>query len=200
MSNLRRSPRTMVLALAASILTLAVAAQAQEMSEQEMMAAYMEAATPGSEHEMLAKSAGNWNVTMKSWMAPGADPMVSEGTETGEMILGGRYLKSEFSGTTMGMPFNGFGLIGYDNVSKKYVGTWCDSMGTGIMRYEGTYDEQDKVLTCKGDYIDPATGETVTATLISRIIDDDHHVFEMWSPGPDGQPMKWMEMDYRRAM
>lgn len=199
MSNLRRVTRNLALAVAACVLTIAGAAPAQEMSEEEMMAICLEAATPGSEHAMLAKGAGRWNVTVKSWMAPGAEPMVSQGTEEAEMILGGRYLKSEFQGAMMGMPFSGLGLLGYDNVSKKYVGTWCDSMGTGIMRFEGSFDAQKKELTCRGEYIDPATGKTVTATMVTRMFADDHHVFEMWSPGPDGKPMKWMEMDYWRG-
>jgi hypothetical protein len=33
----------------------------------------------------------------------------------------------------MGMPFEGLGYTGYDNVKKQYFGTWIDSMSTGIM-------------------------------------------------------------------
>jgi hypothetical protein len=99
----------------------------------------------------------------------------------------------------MGMPFEGRGVIGYDNVTKKYVGTWYDNMSTGIMRYEGEYDPAKKELVCHGDYVDAVTGETQQSTLISRFVSDDHHVFEMWGPDPSGKKVKWMEIVYERA-
>ncbi len=199
MSNPRRAALGLLLALTACALTVSGPALAQDMDEQAMMQAYQKAAQPGPEHEWLAGNAGTWNVTMRSWMDPEGEPIVSQGSETAEMILGGRYLESHFQGQAMGQPFQGLGLLGYDNLKQKYVGIWCDSMGTGIMSYEGTYDPDKKELVCKGDFIDAATGQTQTATLVSREVDPDHHVFEMWSPGPDGQPVKWMEMDYTRA-
>jgi hypothetical protein len=38
--------------------------------------------------------------------------------------------------------------------------------------------------------------QKVTATV--RIEDADHHTYEMWSPGPDGKPMKMLEVRYSR--
>ena len=35
------------------------------------------------------------------------------------------------------MTFKGTGIEGYDNGKKKFVGTWMDNMGTGIMMSEG---------------------------------------------------------------
>ena len=59
-------------------------------------------------------TAGTWDTTMKLWMEPGAEPMVSTGTSTNTMILGGRQLKMEYSGTFMDMPFMGIGFTGFD--------------------------------------------------------------------------------------
>ncbi len=36
----------------------------------------------------------------------------------------------------MGMPFEGMGIDGYDNLAKQYVSTWVDNMGTGIMNID----------------------------------------------------------------
>ena len=48
--------------------------------------------------------------------------------------LDGRYIKVDVAGDMPGMgPFTGFGLTGFDNVSKKFVSTWVDNMGTGMM-------------------------------------------------------------------
>lgn len=164
----------------------------------EMMQVYEAAARPGPAHELIARTAGTWKVVMRSWMDPSAAPMVSEGVEEGEMIFGGRYLKSSFKGETFGGAFEGLGLLGYDNLKQKYVGIWLDSMSTGMMDYEGQYDPATRELVCHGDFVDAATGETRTAKLITRFL-DDHHVFEMWGPGPTGEMVKWMEMTYTRT-
>jgi len=170
-----------------------------QMSEADMMKLYMEAAMPGPEHAMLAKSAGSWKVTMKSWMDPEGEPMESDGSETATMILGGRYLQSIFEGTSMMGPFEGMGILGYDNVKKKYVGTWSDTMGTSLMYYEGDYDASTRTMVCRGDYVDAATGMTMAARMVTRTISDDEHVFEMYGPGPTGAEVKWMEMHYARV-
>ncbi len=173
--------------------------QPGQPSQDEMMKAYQAAATPGPQHAMLAKSAGSWTCTVKSWMDPAGEPMVSEGTEEAEMIYGGRYLQSHFKGSMMGQPFEGMGLMGYDNVKKKYVGTWLDTMSTGIMPYEGDYDPQKKEIVCHGEFADAGTGQMQTCRLVSRFVNDNQHVFEMWGPDPSGKDVKWMEITYNRA-
>jgi hypothetical protein len=170
------------------------------MSQEEMMKAYEAAAAPGQAHAMLAKSAGRWNATVKSWHDPAGEPMVSTGTEDAEMIFGGRYLKSHFKGSMMGQAYEGMGTMGYDNGKKKYVGTWFDSMGTGIMSYEGDYDAQKKELVCLGSYVDPVMGMESKVRLVTRFVSDDEHVFEFWGPDPaSGKQLKWMEIAYKRA-
>ena len=182
--------------LVAAVVLAAGLAAAQEMSQEEMMQKYMQAATPGEHHELLASSAGTWKATTKAWMDPAGEPMVSHGTEKAEMILGGRYLESSFEGMSMGMPMHGRGLMGYDNVKQKYVGTWCDTMGTGIMTYEGEMHGDDMI--CHGEFIDAATGMTLKAKLVTKFVDDDHRVFEFWGTGPTGDMVKWMEISYER--
>ena len=49
------------------------------------------------------------------------------------------------------MQFKGMGIEGYDNVKKKFVGSWIDNMGTGIMMSEGTYDPATKTFTYTTD-------------------------------------------------
>jgi hypothetical protein len=212
MNYLRRGRTRMSLISSLSILLLAGAATAgqgqekemaqgsQETDQQEMMQAYMKAAQPGPEHERLAHGAGNWECTIRAWMDPSGEPMVSEGSEKAEMILGGRFLQSDFQGSTMGMPFKGTGLVGYDNVKKKYEGIWCDTMGTGIMYYEGEYDPQQDAVVCYGTYMDAVTGQEQKAKLVTRMMGDDKHVFEMWGPAPgSNQMVKMMEIEYVRA-
>lgn len=51
-----------------------------------------ESARPGPEHERLARMAGAWDIEIKMWPRPGAEPLVMRGTVEAETILGGRFL------------------------------------------------------------------------------------------------------------
>ena len=188
----------------AGLLALPVAAEDKKAgapampNQEEMMKAWMEVATPGKPHEMLAKSAGNWTTKTKSWMVPGKPPEETEGTAEMKMVLGGRFLDQHVKGTMMGQPFEGMGQTGYDNYKKRYVSTWMDTAGTTIMMMTGTWNEAKKSCTMTGMVDDPAFKKAIKVSSVTKMIDDDHQVFEMYSPGPDGKPMKVVEVTYTR--
>jgi hypothetical protein len=174
--------------------------QAPPMSAEDKaaMEKWMAAATPGTPHKNLATMAGTWDTTVKSWMKPGAPPMESSGTSEQKMVLDGRFLEQQFSGNMMGQPFHGLGYNGYDNVKKKYVATWMDSMGTMVMIMEGTADPTGKVVTYTGTFDDVVTGKPAKVKSVMTTVDPDHLTFEMWGPDPAGKVYKTMEMHYTR--
>jgi len=55
----------------------------------------------------------------------------------------------------MGMPFEGIGINGYDNLKKKFVSTWIDNMGTMIVMSTGTFDPATKTFTYMGEMDNP---------------------------------------------
>lgn len=194
--------RVLAVTMMCAALVSSALAQGNEpstMNHEEMQKLYEAAAKPGPEHAMLAKNAGRWNCSVKSWMDPKAEPITSEGTEESEMVFGGRYMRSHFTGSMMGQPYEGMGTLGYDNTKKKYVGNWFDTMSTGILNYEGSYDPQANQMVCHGSYTDPATGKEQATRLVTRFVSDDQHIFEMWGPDPTGAEVKWMEITYNRA-
>ena len=89
---------------------------------------------PGEHHDTLKPMAGSWTTQTKYWMIPGSPPMESVGKANKKLIFDGRYLEEQYEGQAMGATFYGKGLWGYDNVKKKFVTSWIDSMSTGIMR------------------------------------------------------------------
>ncbi|MEJ2617463.1 MAG: DUF1579 domain-containing protein [Ignavibacteriaceae bacterium] len=169
--------------------------QDEDMAAQQQ--AWMEYMTPGPMHEMMAKTAGDWKTTIKYWMDSSGDPMVSEGTSKSEMILGGRYLKETSNSTVMGMPMEGISITGYDNSTKEFTSVWIDNMGTGTTVAKGTYDEETKTITLYGSMVDPMTGKDTKYREVINIVDDNHHVFEMYVD-QDGQEVKNMEVEYTR--
>jgi hypothetical protein len=131
-------------------------------------------------------------------MQPGAEPMESEGKAQNEMILGGRFLQSEYTGDFMGDTFVGMGIDGYDNLLEKHVGMWVDSAGTMMMQFVGECSDAGKVLKTKSEYLDPMSGEMATMKGRITIVDDNTYTYESWSQGPDGEFFKSMEITYTR--
>lgn len=165
--------------------------------EQAMMQAFQQAGTPGEQHAALAKAAGTYDLSIRSWHAPGAPPTEEKGTATRSMVLGGRVMVEEVTSTMMGQPFTGHGMHGYDNVSGKYWATWNDSMSTGVMVSEGTCDAAGS-CTFTGEWNDPLTKGKVKSRMTTRWSSPDVEVFEMFGPGPDGKETRMMEITYTR--
>lgn len=161
------------------------------------MEVYMKAGTPGAPHQMLASTAGSYDLKIKSWHEPGAPPMEETGTATRTMILGGRVCVEDVTGTMMGSPYTGRGMTGYDNVTGKYWSIWMDSMSTGLMVSEGTCDAQ-KACTFTGSWNDPVKKGPVKARMTTRWTNPTTEVFEMYGPGKDGKEMKMMEITYTK--
>jgi hypothetical protein len=193
--------KILTLGLALALCTSALFADDQKKSDADMqkamMEAWMKASTPGDAHKKLDGMVGTWDVTVKSWMAPGQPPAESTGTAVNQWVLGNRWMEEKFTGSFMGMPFQGIGYTGYDNVKKQYVGTWMDNMSTAVMVSSGkggsgnTYE-----FTSSMD--DPMTGKPAMITEKVTFTDADHHTMEMWGPGPDGKVYKSMEISYSR--
>lgn len=168
---------------------------AQQQAEMDAM---MKAATPGEAHKKLSPMAGSWTVEVKMWMAPGAPPTAGNGSAENSWALDGRWLEQHFTGTFMGMPFTGIGYTGYDNIKKKYVGTWMDTMTTSMMVSDGKADADGKSITFSSTMDDPMTGKSSPVKEKVTVVDDDHHTLEMWGAAPDGKMFKMMEIAYTR--
>lgn len=159
--------------------------------------AMMKAGTPGGPHKALDTFAGKWDAKVTMWPMPGAEPMVSSGSSEDRWIMGGRYLEQHFRSSVMGQTFEGVGHTGYDNVKQQYWSTWMDSMSTGLMLATGTLS--GNVYSYRGTTADPMTGKDSTVDIKITVKDHDHHVMEMWGPGPDGRNYKMMEIAYTRT-
>lgn len=159
------------------------------------MQAMMAAMSPGPEHKNLAKMVGDWTFTNKMWMDPSAPPAEGSGTMHGETILGGRYVHAVWKGNLMGMPFEGHGTEGFDNITKKYVSSWVDNMSTAIMYSTGTCDANGKTCTStSAEMMDPMTGKMTSFRSVITWKDDKSFTMEMYAKPAGGTEMKGMEM------
>ena len=197
----------LAVALLAGMITVPVRAQStnKQPGEAEMMATMMDLSKPGENHKQLESLAGKWSYTVKWWMNPQSPPSESTGITVAKLTMGGRYLISNHT-SQMNMPgpdgkmtkmqFEGMSIDGYDNVKKKFVSSWIDNMGTGIMISEGTQDAATKTLTYTGSY-EPMPGMVTKVREVCKMIDADHHTMEMFEDRGDTQ-VKTMEISYTR--
>src|SRR5256884_4886754 len=189
-----------------------VAAPAQPGTGQpnaaDMMKQMMELSKLNENHKLLSSLDGNWNYTIKFWMNPdpNAKPEESKGTAVRKSIMDGRFSIMDVTGK-MEMPgpdgkkkemtFKGHGIEGYDNVKKKFVGSWIDNMGTGIMFSEGDYDPTTKTFTYTSEF-EAIPGMKQQIREVMKIVDNNHMAFE-WYENQGGQEKKTMEINYTRA-
>jgi hypothetical protein len=170
-----------------------------------MMAMMMEMAKPGENHKWLQDMVGTWSYVIRWWMNPEAPPSESTGNTIFRSVMDGRYLIGDHAGKMqtpgpdgkmMDMEFKGIGIEGYDNAKKKFVASWIDNMGTGIMNLEGTYDASTKTLTYYADYeMMPGMKTKIRQTV--KLTDHDHHTIEFFEDR-GGKEVKTMEIAYTR--
>lgn len=171
----------------------------------EEMQKMMELAQPGENHKLLGYLTGTWSYIVTMWMDPAAPPQKSKGTAVCKEMMGGRYYVTDSTGQ-MEMPgpdgkmkemtFKGMAVDGYDNVQKKFVSSWIDNMGTGIMMSEGSYYPATKTFTYNSE-VEMMPGMKTKVRATTKVVDKDHHTFE-WYEDRGGKEVKTMEINYTR--
>jgi hypothetical protein len=172
--------------------------QSTDAPTQAMIAEWHTYALPNDNHKILDPLVGTWSHVAKWWMSPDSQPETSQGTNETTWEMGRRFLVKVVKATSMGQPFEGMGLTGFDNGKQTYQTIWMDNMGTGMMIGEGTYDPGTKTLTDHGRFTDPFIGQRSYRGVMT-LIDDDHHSYEMFVADKDGEEFRMMEILYTRA-
>ena len=189
-------------ALAASIVLVAPSSLvAQETPSQPSNAAMqemMKLMMPGEGHKFFTPMAGKWRGKMKiiNYTDPTAPAMESDTESQSKLILGGRFLQEEASGSVMGMPMQRMSILGYDNVTKKYTLIFFSTTETATNIATGTLDADGKTLTLRGEFIQ-SNGNEAFKNVIR--IDGDTHVFESYRVMPDGRELKAVEQVMTRV-
>lgn len=170
-------------------------AQAQD-DEAEMMKQWQAAMTPNENHAWLADFEGEWTYVNKAWMDPSSnEPQVSEGKSTKKMVMGGRFLTEDHTGTSFEMPFEGHNTTAYDNVTKMFRTHWYDNFGTGFMIGEGQKD--GNVLDIKAEYPNLDGKNTDRFRMVTEVVNKNKHVFTMYDYST-GEERRFMEITYTR--
>lgn len=126
---------------------------------------------PVKEHEWLQKMfVGEWAGTGECMMEPGKT-IKCEGTESCKAV-GGHWIQSTMKGKFAGMDMTGVMQVGYDPKTKKFIGTWIDSMGGHMYQYTGSVDATGKVLTLESEGPMPGTDKMVKMKDVTEFKSD----------------------------
>ena len=166
--------------------------------DEAMMAKMKEYSTPNENHKVLDQLVGSWTYSLKWWMSPDAKAEESTGSSEVKWILNGRFIEQSVTGTSMNQPFEGRGIIGFDNLKKEYTGVWLDNMATGMMTSSGKYDSATKTFTEQGSFSCPLVNGPRAYRTVTKIVDDNTHIYETYMNDKDGKEFKSMEITYTR--
>jgi len=176
---------------------------------QKMQAAHQNPMQPSAFHQQLKQSVGTWDLEIRIYMmGPDGPAMKSSGTAEIKPVLDGRFVMETMKttltmpdeqGSMAEMPYEGMGLIGYDNFRNQYVGVWADNMSTSISRYAGAppAPNSDR-LVMYGEMDEPMMnmiGRHVK--YVTEHINEDKAIFTMYDLAA-GEDHKVMEITYTR--
>lgn len=169
-------------AAAAAPIAATPKAQDQGAMSPEMAAAFAQAekfTRPGPMHQKLNDYVGKWNVVTSMTMGPG-QVMTSESKAEFRWLIDGRFLEQRMKGQLMGMPYEGFGLLGHDNFKQAFVSTWIDNLNTYKLDAQGKLGQDGKTLIFYGPLDEYLTGENDKPVKYAyRWQDADHFTFEV---------------------
>jgi len=186
----------LALVLGFQILSSTVSGEEKKMDDA-MMKKWVEYATPGENHKALDYFVGEWDYSLTWQVSPDKNPEKATGTNVAKWLLDRRFLKIHAKGNSKEKPFEGYGLHGFDNAAKKYIGIWIDNMGTGIAKSWGYYYPSAKKFVEYGSFNDPIFGKQAFRG-VTTIKNNDSYTYEMFITGADGNEFRMMEIVYTR--
>jgi hypothetical protein len=194
-----------VVALSGLIAWAAVQAQQSEDPKKAAanMAAMMEKAKrftqPGDRHKALERFLGKWTMETRFFMA-GKPTEPEKGTAEFSWLMAGRWMKSEWKGSMMRTPMEGFMILGYDNFKQSYVSTMISSLDTAMTHAEGDMDPSGNALLSYGTLDEYLTGEhDKMVKYVWRFPSKDKMVLEVHDLPIGEQNTKVLEISYARA-
>ena len=167
----------------------------------EDFAAFIAAATPGKMHEHLKQDVGVWSGKNTMWMAPGAEPVVTDSTSTITPVFDGRFFRAELKGEMPGLgPYDGLMISGYDNITKKFVATWIDNVSTSMAQGEGELSKDGKTLTWTFTCNCPLQTKPMTMRQIETVTGPGKKTVEMFGPEPkSGKEYQMMKIELTKV-
>jgi len=178
-----------IVAAAALVAGGVALSQDESISQAEMMKRMQDALALTPHHAAMGKLVGKWKVEREMKMG-GMGGKIA-GTAEIEWVIPKRWIGLRAKIPMMGMMTEGYMILGYDKVKRKFVTTGVSSAHPGVITTEGpVVDPSGKVQVQYGALDEYLTGEhDKPLKYVFRRNGDDEFVFELWDLGigPEGQ-------------
>jgi hypothetical protein len=135
---------------------------------------------PNEHHKVLAAEAGTWDSVVKMYLSGPDGPATEyQGVEHVQMVAGGLFSRSTFTGDFGDRKFEGHGLFGWDPNEEQYTGLWVDNFNGAPTLMTGTYDADTKTLTFHSTIVDGA-GNPLKQKQVTTFVDERIRRFESY--------------------
>jgi len=186
--------KKLLVALILTALTVSAQDPPKKSEADAMMEYYIDQAKPVKEHERVAALAGPWKTTSTFWF--GGDAMTSSGSGSGQMILGGRFLKLD-AHTTGQYSTEYLTMLGYDRRTGEYTMVGFDTLGTYYITAAGKYDEAKKAVVLHGSYLQPPANQEQKYYFVWTTPNPREHVMNLYFT-MGGKDVRIAETKYTR--
>lgn len=152
-------------------------------------------------HALLARLAGNWKGTCKTWFEPGKLADTQPITAHIRRVLGGRFVTHRYKSQLMGQTMRGHALLGHDLARGKFIASWSDSChnGTTIMNSVQDREPETNAFSVLGHYPDGQGGPDWGWRTEYRIEGDDKLTVRHFNIAPKMGEALAVEIKYTRA-
>lgn len=160
---------------------------------------YEKAAAIGDEHKWLATLAGKWKTVARHTIKPGSALIESTGTSEFKLLMDGRYLiENNLSSGSLGNT-QGMGVMGFNNITRKYERCWFDSHSTAMVKSEGDYSKDRDEIRWTDQWTDPVAGQITTTKSSLRRLDEKHMAFTRSVLLPNKEEFTTLVLQYQKA-
>ncbi len=147
----------------------------------------------GSPHRFLARLAGSWAGTTRTWREPEGRPAESPTQGSIQLILNGRFALYLYQSSLDGEALHGMFTFGYNTNLNRYEASWLDSFhnNTAIMFCTG--ESRQNGFWVLGQSPDPEGGPDWSWRTEVELRDADHLTITTYTLGPEGAETKSVE-------
>jgi hypothetical protein len=152
-------------------------------------------------HYQLARLVGKWEGTATTWFEPGVIGDTSPVSGSMRLVLNGRFIMHEYTGSMGGEPLEGIAFYGYHLALQKFQSAWIDSFhnGTAIMFSEGTKGVEKMDVLGSYAYITPEEEQHWGWRTQLDFVSDDEVMITAFNVTPEGEEHKATEVVYKRV-
>lgn len=152
-------------------------------------------------HFQLSRLEGKWEGSTKTWFDPAKLEDESPMSGTMKLILEGRFVMHEYTGSLGGQALTGMAIYGYNLDTEKFQCAWIDSFhnGSAIMFSQGEKGQQGISVLGSYAYVTPETEQHWGWRTNIEIVSDTEIIISAFNISPEGEEARATETTYKKV-